>query len=41
MGDMEKTYDTTQYEFTIRTPDGKKVVVTALGMDWIAGLWVR
>ena len=33
MGDMEKSYDTTQYEFTIRTSDGKKVVVTALGMD--------
>ena len=37
MGNVEKTYNTRQYQFTLRTDSGKKVSVTAFGMDRIAG----
>lgn len=38
MGNLEKTYNTRQYQFTLRTDSGKKISVTALGMDRITGL---
>ena len=34
MGNVEKTY-TRQYQFTLRTDTGKKVSITAFGMDRI------
>ena len=37
MGNVEKTHHTQQYEFTLRTKSGKKVTVTAYGMDQITG----
>ena len=37
MGNVEKTYNTRQYQFTLRTDSGKKVSVTAFGMDRITG----
>ena len=37
MGNVEKTYNTRQYQFTLRTDTGKKVIITALGMDRITG----
>ena len=37
MGNIEKTYNTRQYQFTLRTYSGKKVSVTAFGMDRITG----
>ena len=37
MGNVEKTYDTRQYQFTLRTNTGKKVSITAFGMDRITG----
>ena len=37
MGNVEKTYNTPQYQFTLRTDSGKKVSVTAFGMDRITG----
>jgi predicted nucleic acid-binding Zn ribbon protein len=37
MGNVEKSYDTRQYQFTLVTNSGKKVVVTAFGMDQITG----
>ena len=37
MGNVEKTYNTRQYQFTLRTDTGKKVSVTAVGMDRITG----
>ena len=37
MGNVEKTYDTRQYQFTLKTDTGKKVSVTAFGMDRITG----
>ena len=37
MGDVEKTYDTQQYQFTLVTDSGKKVAITAFGMDRITG----
>ena len=38
---MEKTYDTRQYQFTLRMDTGKKVSVTAFGMDRTTGLVSR
>ncbi|KAL9987900.1 hypothetical protein ACROYT_G002280 [Oculina patagonica] len=37
MGNVEKTYNTRQYQFTLRTDSGKKVSITAFGMDRITG----
>ena len=37
MGNVEKTYNTRQYQFTLRTDTGKKVSITAFGMDRITG----
>ena len=37
MGNIEKTDHTQQYEFTLRTKSGRKVTVTAYGMDQITG----
>ena len=37
MGNVEKTYNTRQYQFTLRTNTGKKVSITAFGMDRITG----
>ena len=37
MGNVEKTYNTRQYQFTLRTNTGKKVGITAFGMDRITG----
>ena len=37
MGNAEKTYNTRQYQFTLRTITGKKVSITAFGMDKITG----
>ena len=37
MGNVEKTHHTQQYEFTLRTKSGRKVTVTAYGMDQITG----
>lgn len=37
MGNVEKTYNTRQYQFTLRADSGKKVSVTAFGMDRITG----
>ena len=37
MGNVKKTYNTPQYQFTLRTDSGKKVIVTAFGMDRITG----
>ena len=37
MGNLEKTYNTRQYHFTLRTDSGKKVSVTAFRMDRISG----
>ena len=37
MGNVERTYDTKQYEFTIVTNSGKKVPIIAYGMDRITG----
>ena len=37
MGNVEKTYNTRQYQFTLRTDTGKEVSITAFGMDRITG----
>ena len=37
MRNLEKTYNTRQYHFTLRTDSGKKVSVTAFRMDRISG----
>ena len=37
MGNVEKTYSTRQYQFTLNTDTGKKVSITAFGMDRITG----
>ena len=37
MGNVEKTYNTWQYEFPINTSAGKKVTITAFGMERITG----
>lgn len=37
MGNVEKTYNTRQYQFTLITDTGKKVSITAYGMDRITG----
>ena len=37
MGNVEKTYDTCQYQFELATDKGKKVTITAFGMDRITG----
>ena len=37
MGNVEKTHHTQQYEFTLCTKSGRKVTVTAYGMDQITG----
>ena len=37
MGNVDKTYDTRQYQFTLITDTGKKVSITAFGMDRITG----
>ena len=37
MGNVEKTYNTWQYEFAINTSGGKRVTITAYGMDRITG----
>jgi len=37
MGNVEKTYDTRQYQFTLRMDTGKKVSITAFGMDRTTG----
>ena len=37
MGNVEKTYNTRQYQFTLRIDSAKKVTVTAFGMDGITG----
>ena len=37
MGKVEKTHQTQQYEFMICTKSGRKVTVTAYGMDQITG----
>ena len=37
MGNVEKTCNTQQYQFTLRTDTGKKVIITAFGMDRITG----
>ena len=37
MGNVEKTYDTRQYQFTLRTITGKKVDVTAFDVDKFTG----
>ena len=37
MGNVEKTYNTRQYQFTLRIYSGKKVSVTVFGMDRITG----
>ena len=37
MGNLEKTYNTRQYHFTLRADSGKKVSVTAFRMDRISG----
>ena len=37
MANVEKTFNTRQYQFTLRTYSGKKVSVTAFGMDRITG----
>lgn len=37
MGNVEKTYNTRQYQFTLRTYSGKNVNVTTFGMDKISG----
>lgn len=37
MGNQEKTYNTRQYQFTLITDTGKKVSITAFGMDRITG----
>lgn len=33
MGNVEKTYNNRQYQFTLRTDTGKKVSIAAFGMD--------
>ena len=35
MGNVEKTYNTRQCQFTLRTDSGKKFSITAFGMDRI------
>ena len=37
MGKVEKTYNTKQYEFSLKTVTGKKVDIIAYGMDSITG----
>ena len=37
MGNIEKSYSTCEYQFTIRTRTGKKVTVNAFGMERITG----
>ena len=37
MGNVEQTYHTQQYEFTLQTNSGKKVIITAYGMERITG----
>ena len=37
MGNVEKTYNTRHYQFTLTTETGKKVSITAFGMDRITG----
>lgn len=37
MGNVEKTYNTRQYQFTLRMDTGKKVSITAFGKDRITG----
>ncbi|KAL9975807.1 hypothetical protein ACROYT_G013012 [Oculina patagonica] len=37
MRNVEKTYNTRQYQFILRTDSGKKVSITAFGMDRITG----
>ena len=37
MGNVEKTYNTWQYEFAINTSVGKRINITAFGMERITG----
>ncbi|XP_048579693.1 uncharacterized protein LOC5508489 [Nematostella vectensis] len=37
MGNVQKTYDTAQYPFSLKTVKGKKVEIIAYGMDRITG----
>ena len=37
MGNVEKTYNTWQYEFAINTNAGKRISITAFGMECITG----
>ena len=37
MGNVEKTYSTREYQFTVRTRTGRKVTVNAFGMERITG----
>ena len=37
MGNVEKTYDTAQFQFSLKTVSGKKVEIIAYGMDRITG----
>ena len=37
MGNVERTYNTCQYQFSLRTTAGKKVTITAFGMSKITG----
>ena len=37
MGNVEKTYSTREYQFTMRTRTGRKVIVNAFGMERITG----
>ena len=37
MGNVEKTYNTWQYEFAINTSAGKRISITAFGMERITG----
>ena len=37
MGNIEKSYSTCEYQFTLRPKTGKKVTVSAFGMERITG----
>ena len=37
MGNVEKTYNTRHYQFTLRTDTGKRGIITPFGMDRITG----
>ena len=43
MGNVEKTYNTWQYEFAINTNAGKRISITAFGMERITGpvSWIQ